>query len=254
MPGLAEHLLDQVDADLEAVPALPELTSRQLIALLHRSRTVLRALHAHEILMGMLTDTGGNRHDRRVGGAAGAGRGPPGRADRRGDPRAQPHRAGPGPAPGGPRAGAAPRGEHRVGAASARDGDSGNDNGILREALRLRVRWIQELSGRAAWALGVRLTATAATSTEPGLIRHMNLEHLEAVATKRAVVVPHLVSTHEHTFGAPLPAWFQLSDLGKPDPRRRPAPRSAAAPAPAAVGPSARSPTTPTTRRPARSS
>jgi pyruvate,water dikinase len=44
----------------------------------------------------------------------------------------------------------------------------------------------------------------------------MNLEHLEAVATKRAEVVGHLVATHEHTFGAPLPASFQMTDLGKP--------------------------------------
>jgi phosphohistidine swiveling domain-containing protein len=36
------------------------------------------------------------------------------------------------------------------------------------------------------------------------------------VATKRAVVVPALVSSHDHDFGAPLPAWFQLSDLGRP--------------------------------------
>ena len=71
----------------------------------------------------------------------------------------------------------------------AGDGDGGNDNGILREALRLRVRWIQELSGRAAWALGERLTA-AGDLTEPELIRHMTLEHIEAVATKRAVLVP----------------------------------------------------------------
>ena len=34
LPRLAEHLLDRTDADLEAVPALAELTSRQLIALL----------------------------------------------------------------------------------------------------------------------------------------------------------------------------------------------------------------------------
>ena len=36
------------------------------------------------------------------------------------------------------------------------------------------------------------------------------------VATHRAVVVPALVSAHEHDFGAPLPAWFQVSDLGRP--------------------------------------
>jgi pyruvate,water dikinase len=51
--------------------------------------------------------------------------------------------------------------------------------------------------------------------TEPGLIRHMTLEHVEAVATKRAVVIPALVATHDHEFGSPLPASFQISDRGK---------------------------------------
>jgi pyruvate,water dikinase len=50
---------------------------------------------------------------------------------------------------------------------------------------------------------------------EPGMIRHMTLEHVEAVFTKRAVVVPALVQTHLHNFGAPLPALFQLSERGK---------------------------------------
>ena len=44
----------------------------------------------------------------------------------------------------------------------------------------------------------------------------MCLDHVESVATKRAVVVPKLVAIHEHTFGTPLPARFQLSDLGRP--------------------------------------
>ncbi|HKY68367.1 MAG TPA: PEP/pyruvate-binding domain-containing protein [Acidimicrobiales bacterium] len=212
MPKLAEHLLDQVDHDLEAVPALPELSSRQLLALMHRSRTVLRALHAHEILMGMLTDTGGNL----MTGASVAlrvlvearqdgltdeeilGRSPIVLA-------LAPPRVAPEPT--------LPQEASFVGLGT--DGDGGNENGILREALRLRVRWIQELSGRAAWALGSRLTA-AGELRSPELIRHMTLEHLEAVATKRATVVANLVSDHEHTFGAPLPASFQLSDLGKP--------------------------------------
>jgi pyruvate,water dikinase len=74
---------------------------------------------------------------------------------------------------------------------------------------------VQELSGRAAWELGVRMTVTGELP-EPELIRHMTLEHVEAVATKRAVVVPALVASHDHDFGAPLPASFQLSDLGRP--------------------------------------
>jgi pyruvate,water dikinase len=94
------------------------------------------------------------------------------------------------------------------------DCENANDNGILREALRMRARWLQELTGRAAWRLGERLTASG-DLTEPDLIRHMSLAHVEAVALKRAVVVPALVRDHRHDFGAPLPARFQLSDLGK---------------------------------------
>ena len=214
MPALAEHLLDEVDHDLEAVPALPELSSRQLLALMHRSRTVLRALHAHEILMGILTDTGANqltgasvalrvlveaRHDGLTDEEI-LGRSPIVLA-------LAPPRVAPAPV--------LPQEASTVSVSHDGDGDPGNANGILREALRLRVRWIQELSGRAAWALGVRLTATGELD-RPDLIRHMNLEHLEAVATKRAEVVSHLVSAHEHTFGDPLPASFQLSELGKP--------------------------------------
>ena len=211
LPRLSERLLDRVDGDLEAVPALDDLTSRQLIALLHRGGTILRALHAHEILMGMLTDTGGNR----MTGASVALRVlVEARQDGLTDeevlarspivlalaaPRVAPEPSLP------PEAMAVHLGS---------DERSGNDNGIIREALRLRVRWIQELSGRAAWELGERLAASGQL-TEPELIRHMTLEHVEAVATNRAVVIPALVQSHDHDFGAPLPARFQLSDRGK---------------------------------------
>lgn len=212
MPGMAEHLLDRVDADLERVPALSELTSRQLLALLRRSQAVLRALHAHEILMGMLTDTGRNR----MTGASVALRvlaearedGLSDRAILSASPvvlALTPPRVAPAP-------------ELPAEASTMSLGTStenSNDNGILREALRLRVRWIHELSGRAAWALGERLTASDGLP-RPGLIRHMSLDHVEAVVTKRAEVVPGLVAAHTHDFGDPLPAWFQVSDIGKP--------------------------------------
>jgi rifampicin phosphotransferase len=217
LPRLSEDLLDQADADLEAVPSLTELTSRQLLALLHRCQMILRALHGHEILMGMLTDTGANR----MTGASVALRVlVEARQDGLSDdeilarspvvlaltpPRVAPRAELPA------EASAMLGGDGHDGG----DGESGNDNGIDREALRLRVRWVQELSGRAAWELGERL-ARRGGLTEPELIRHMDLDHIEAVVTKRAVVVPALVAKHEHTFGPPLPAAFQLSDLGKP--------------------------------------
>jgi pyruvate,water dikinase len=212
LPRLAEHLLDRTDADLEAVPPLTDLTSRQLIALLHRSRAILRALHAHEILMGMLTDTGGNR----MTGASVALRV---LAEARQDGLSDKEIVTRSPsvlALTAPRVAPAPElPEEATAVYTATSCQACSDNGILREALRLRVRWVQEVSGRAAWELGERLAA-AGDLTEPELIRHMTLEHVEAVATKRAVVVPALVLSHDHDFGAPLPAWFQLSDLGKP--------------------------------------
>jgi phosphohistidine swiveling domain-containing protein len=212
LPRLAELLLDRVDADLESVPALSELTSRQLLALLHRTQVVLRALHAHEILMGMLVNTGQNR----MTGASVALRvlveaRRDGATDSEILERSPIVLALTAPRVG---SGAVLPAQASVVSVGA-DGDSNNDNGILREALRLRVRWIQELSGRAAWELGHRLVA-AADLSNPELIRHMSLEHLEAVATGRAVVVRALLRDHHHDFGLPLPAWFQMSDRGLP--------------------------------------
>jgi phosphohistidine swiveling domain-containing protein len=212
LPRLAEHLLDRTDADLEAVPPLAELTSRQLLGMLHRARSILRALHAHEILMGMLTDTGGNR----MTGASVALRV---LAEARQDGLADDEIIARSPtvlALTAPQVAPAPVLPQEAEAVHTTNASAACcDNGIIREALRLRVRWVQECSGRAAWELGERLAATG-DLTEPELIRHMTLEHVEAVATKRAVVVPALVSSHAHDFGSPLPAWFQLSDLGRP--------------------------------------
>jgi rifampicin phosphotransferase len=213
MPRLAESLLDRTDGDLEAIPPLRDLTSRQLIALLHRCQDILRALHAHEIVMGMLTDTGGNR----MTGASVALRV---LAEARRDGLSDEEILARSPtvlALTAPRVAPAPELPEEAAPVHMPTPDClrCSDNGIIREALRLRVRWVQELSGRAAWELGERLAAVG-DLPEPELIRHMTLEHVEAVATNRAVVVPALVATHDHDFGAPLPAWFQLSDLGKP--------------------------------------
>ncbi len=212
LPRLAESLLDRVDADLESVPRIESLTSRQLIALLHRGRGVLRALHAHEILMGMLTDTGQNR----MTGASVALRvlaearrdglsddeiiarspvvlalTPPCICSRRTLP------------------------PDAVTPDLGSVGESENNNGILREALRLRARWLQELTGSAAWALGERL-ASAGEIPSAGSIRHLSLADIEAIATKRAVTRPHLLDRHDHDYGEPLPACFQISELGRP--------------------------------------
>jgi phosphohistidine swiveling domain-containing protein len=45
-------------------------------------------------------------------------------------------------------------------------------------------------------------------------VRHLTLDHLDAIITKRAIVVPALVRVHDHDFGTRLPARFRLSDTG----------------------------------------
>ena len=226
LPELAGALIDRVDADLENVPPLTEQTSRQLLGLLHRGMAALRALHAHEILTGLLIDTGadmttGASVALRVlvqGREAGLDDGeivrrspvvlalvPPHVA-----PRAElPPRVAPGALPpGGVSAGAA------AGEPATPAPDPAAESAALREALRLRVRWLQELTGRAAWELGRRLAA-AGSLPEPELVRHMRLDELDAVVTLRAVVVPALATGHAHAEGEPLPARFQISDRGR---------------------------------------
>jgi pyruvate,water dikinase len=89
-----------------------------------------------------------------------------------------------------------------------------HDDGVLREALRLRVRWVQELTGRAAWELGGRLQRSGQLPRRE-LVRHLGLEDLDAVLTRRASLVPALIGGHHHVEGPPLPARFQLSERGQ---------------------------------------
>jgi pyruvate,water dikinase len=212
LPVLAETLIDRVDADLEDVPPLDRLTSRQLVGLLRRSQVALRSLHAHEILMGLLTSTG---HNRTTGASVALRVLAQAREDGLSDDqilRRSPIVLALVPPRVAPRAELPPEAT----ALNVRgDPDGGNDNGVRREALRLRIRWLHELTGRAAWELGERLMRSCGVD-DPGLVRHLGLDDVEAIATKRAVLFPAQLAAHEHDDGEPLPAWFQLSERGRP--------------------------------------
>lgn len=220
LPDLAEDLLDRVDADLESVPALDGLSSRRLLALLGRGRAALRSLHAHEVLMGLLIDAG----EQRMTAASVALRVlVESRRDGIADEeilRASPVVL----ALVGPRV--APTTELPPGTAAldvpgtACDMSPSSDAGILREALRLRVRWVQELTGRAAWALGLRLAA-AGELDEPAQVRHLRLDDLEAIVAHRGTTLRPGLFTRSNVRPRPLPACFQISDLGRPVPACR---------------------------------
>jgi pyruvate,water dikinase len=211
LPNLVEHVLGRTEADLHGVPDLAELSDRQLLALLHRSRDVLRSLHAHEVLMGMLTDAG---HARLTGASVALRVLAEGRLEGLSDadiierspvvlalaaPRVQVDVE-------------LPRTAEAI--APSHPGEHSSDEGLLREALRLRVRWIQELSGRAAWALGARLTE-ARHLPAPEAVRHLTLDDLDAIVTHRACAVPTSLTDREVPAGTPLPARFRRSDTGR---------------------------------------
>jgi pyruvate,water dikinase len=214
LPALVDRALDQADADLAAVPPLDSLANRQIVTLLHRTRDALRALHADEILIGSLLDRGG---DRLTGAAVALGALDEARRDGLSDDAIiernpvvlalSPPRVAPG--------AELPR---EAVAVPTRIDDDVDDNAVRREALRLRVRWMQELSGRAAWTLGARLAA-AGVIERADCVRNLSLAQLEAVATGAVAAVecpPDHVETTEAASPAPLPARFRLSDAGRP--------------------------------------
>ena len=101
------------------------------------------------------------------------------------------------------------------------DGES-DRAAVLREALRLRARWLQELTARAAWELGERLYGRGALN-EAADVRELRLPELAQAV--RTGMIPSGVSIR----GAgrrlgPLPARFRLTSDGAVEPAVRPGP------------------------------
>ena len=208
LPGLAEDLVVQTDAALARVPVLDDLTPRQLVELLRRGQDALVALHGHEILVGLLT-TGDRPH--LTGTAIGLRVLAMAREEGLSDAEAVAayptvlaltpphisvdHDLPPTDVPLGPMDEAA--GEHLV---------------MLRESLRLRVRWVQELQARAALALGAALVADG-TLPKARLVRRLRLAELEAAVYGRAV--PWEIHEHRRNPDSrPLPSAFHMSEHG----------------------------------------
>lgn len=223
LPDLADRLLDRVDGDLESIPTMGQLTDRQLVALIGRGRFALRSVHAHEVLMGLLIGPG----EGRLTGASVAMRVlAEARTDGSSDdeivihspivlaltpPRISPRVVLPPPSntpdllPG---SGAEPR---------PRSGRTSAD--VSREALRLRVRWLQEIMARAAWELGERLAKAGHLDT-PDDVRFLPYEDLAHLVTGRAALDRAQLVERRETFEReeppPLPARFRISDKGRP--------------------------------------
>lgn len=242
LPDLAGDLVDDIDAELLKVPALPELTIPQLLGVLRTTKVALASLHGYEALAGLLLDvqtpsvTGASVALQAL--AEGRATGLDDVAIIQRDPvvlALVPPRIGPlQTLPAAPSAvNTPPPGpQNELDAAS-----------VSREALRVRARWVQELGAAAAGELGRRL-AEVGRLEDGDLVRWLSLDELIAMLV--GVPAPADLPARRMVNPAPLPAAFRLATDGHVVPASRlPARR----PAQAVAASTVRSTSGPTRRR-----
>lgn len=210
LPVLARDLVARADADLLAVDELDRMTGSELLDLLDSSRQALTALHGHEVLVGWLVDAASARVTAASSAmellAAGRAEGLSDDEIVQRDPGVlalvPPRIGGRTVLPPTPEATLA-----HLPAASVAD----DDPALLREALRLRARWAQELTARAAWELGQRL-AEGGVLEAAHQVGWLRADELRA-AVRTGAVPPDLDGRRQQET-APLPARFRVTGSG----------------------------------------
>jgi pyruvate,water dikinase len=201
LPALARDLVAELDDDLGAVPPLATLDAPTLLGVIGRCRLALRAAHAHEILAGALTVADASSGVAAALRAVGAGRA----AGLDDDAIVARWPVALALVP--PSIGASPD-LPPVAAAPAGDGPLGP-----RESLRLRVRWLHELSARAAARLGNHL-AENELLPDPAVVRWLRLDELRAMIDRDARAPIDLFARVATDSPPPLPAAFRLTADG----------------------------------------
>jgi pyruvate,water dikinase len=205
LPVLAGDVVASVDEHLRAVPALSALPAAELAELLDRARRELASVHTLELLAGMLLFHESGASAPAVALHALATSRASGQDDRRTIEEhpvvlalVPPSLASPvlpatptfvpGPAP-------------ELADLSARD------------ALRLRTRWLQELTGRLARELGARAVDGGRVASE-ALVCELTVDELTEIA--RGGPVPEDLPSRATAAGPPLPSAFRISESGRP--------------------------------------
>ncbi len=219
LPQQVASTVADVDARLAAVPELETLSDGDLAALLEAAQPLLRRLHRDEVFAGTLLpgEAGGQPGGQRTAAAIALGALARGRSlghddDEvvRGSPvvlALTPPRIGTGtPLPPSGRLGSVLL--ERSGVADLLD---------AREALRLRARWVQELTARAAGLVGRRWAGRGVVEV-PDQVALLSCEELAAVAAGRADIPRDLAERAERAAAQreepPLPAQFRLTPDG----------------------------------------
>ncbi|MGW6729655.1 PEP/pyruvate-binding domain-containing protein [Nocardia sp. NPDC055029] len=203
LPLLADHVCEQVDTDLAEVPALDQLGNRNLIDILHHSRTALTAVHGYEALASMLHRGISSGPTATAVALATLCEARAGGIDDEGITELFPTVLALSP----PKIGLHPQLPLVSGESLSLHGDLAGTP-VAREALRLRSRWIQELSARVAAELGRRLYADELLpSTESVALLH--LHELEDLACGRVRSID--LAARQRSHAAVLPAEFRLA-------------------------------------------
>ncbi|MDQ3956957.1 MAG: PEP-utilizing enzyme [Actinomycetota bacterium] len=204
LPSLATAIIDQVDEDLAAVPELTELTGDELVELLARGRQYLVSVYSHEVMFGLLADeeytvTAASFALKHLAAARTEGLEDADIVAMRPEVLALVPPA-------------IARGTE-LPATDALLVSSVEGDGSLpqREALRLRARWVQELTAHAAAEIGRRLKSQGLD--EASLIARFTLEELEAAVALGTL--PLDIVDRREPERAPLPAAFRLTADGE---------------------------------------
>ncbi|WP_076818586.1 PEP/pyruvate-binding domain-containing protein [Pseudofrankia asymbiotica] len=208
MPAIVADLATEVDESLRAVPPLEQLADHQLPVLLRNARSTLMGVHAHEILAGLFLNA---RASATTGAAVAVATVSLGREDGLDDeqiitrfPEALalvPPRVG---------------GERRLPPTPAYvatpTGEGDDPMALARETLRLRARWLQELTALAAVELGRRM-ARRGQLHHAADVRHLTLDALMTLTVAHNVAVAVPVRSDEPLVPS-LPAAFRLAPDG----------------------------------------
>jgi pyruvate,water dikinase len=209
LPELAQQMCHRVDAELAALPPMADLSDSELLELIQHTRCYLASVHGHEVLAGTLLPGGSGAS------AAGAAMTVLTRGRALGLDDAQISQRWPvalaltvpriGPAPDLPPC----------------DGDAQGPQGLPmaaqldelppREALRLRSRWLQELTAVAAAALAKRLAASGRIAGADQLPMLTLAELTDIIAGWPA---PQDLGQRSLRTSPPLPSAFRLDPSG----------------------------------------
>lgn len=210
LPALGADLLRRADAELASVPDPAGMDDAALLAVLRGAGPVLAALHAHEVLAGMLADRPGVG----PGGSSGAGAALRAldAARREGFSDAAAVAARPEVLALLPPA-IAPRGPlPDLIVAPPPAAGPGDPLAELREGLRLRVRWAHELTAVVALELGGRL-ARRDLLARAAAVRWLTPAELEA-AVAGGTAPSGVAERSRAPLPAPLPSAFRLTPAG----------------------------------------